>query len=204
VWPLGLATSSYRLLVIEMTWLVLVIVLLLVVAFSAYALSKSMASRTGLPGGELLYSDTGFAVGKLGSVSRDELGQKQEKPLVSQRFGLIGRPDYLVRTSEGIVPVEIKSAKYPFSGRPHDSHAMQLAAYCLLVEEVLGANAPYGIIQYRDCEVSVDYTPELRAELLDILDEMREARRSSEVHRSHDDSRRCANCYMQDYCDEAL
>jgi CRISPR-associated exonuclease Cas4 len=187
-----------------MTWIVLIIALLFVVALLAYALSKSMASRTGLPDGEVVYSDTGFAVGKLGAVSSDEIGQRQEKPLVSTKYRLSGRPDYLVRTTEEIVPVEVKSAKYPSSGRPHDSHTMQLAAYCLLVEDVLGTKVPYGIIRYRDRQVSVAYTPELRAELLDVLDKMREARRSNEVHRSHDDSRRCANCYMQDYCDEAL
>lgn len=195
---------SYCILVLEMMWLILVITLLLIVALLAYVLSKSIGSKTGLPEGELIYNDTGFAVGKLGPVSRNEIGQTQEKPLVSTKYGLTGRPDYLVRISEGIVPVEVKSAKYPSSGRPHDSHAMQLAAYCLLVEDVLGTNVPYGIIRYRDREVSVAYTPELRAELLDVLDEMREARRSNEVHRNHDDSRRCANCYMQDYCDEVL
>jgi CRISPR-associated exonuclease Cas4 len=80
----------------------------------------------------------------------------------------------------------------------------QLAAYCLLVEDVLKAPVPYGIIRYRDSEVHVEYTPELREDLLDIMDEMLEARASFEVHRSHDDPRRCANCYMRDVCNEAL
>jgi len=187
-----------------MTWLVLTAVSLLVVAWSAYALSKSIASKTGLPEGEVLYSDTGRAVGKLGPVSVDELGQKQERPLVAERLGLVGKPDYLVRTREGIVPVEAKSARLPADGRPYDSHVMQLAAYCLLVEEVLGTAVPYGIIRYRDSEVEVDYTTELKEELLDLLDEMREARSYGEVHRNHDEMGRCANCYMRDVCDEAL
>src|SRR5687768_16891531 len=144
-----------------MMWVALIVALLFVVAFSAYVLSKSMASRTGLPEGELLYSDTGFPIGKISRITRSEVGEKQEKPLVSKRYGLIGRPDYLVKTKEGVIPVEAKSAKLPPSGRPFDSHIMQLAAYCLLVEDVLGANAPYGIIRYRDSEVQVHYTPEL-------------------------------------------
>jgi CRISPR-associated exonuclease Cas4 len=187
-----------------MTWLFLIGALLLIIAFSAHALSKSMASKTGLPEGELVYSDTGFAVGKLGPVSRNEIGEKQEKPLVSDRYGLIGKPDYLVRTRKGIIPVEAKSARLPQSGRPYDSHVFQLIAYCLLVEDVFDAPVPYGIIRYRDRKVSVACTSELKAELLDILDEMRVARRLKEVHRSHDETRRCDSCYMRDVCDEAL
>lgn len=190
--------------VIELTWLILIAVALLILALSAFSLSKRMSSKTGLPEGELVYSDTGFAVGKLAPTSRNDLGEKQERPLVSERFGLTGKPDYLVKTREGVVPVEAKSASLPASGRPHDSHIFQLAAYCLLVEEALNAPVPYGIIRYRDGEVAIDYTPELKESLLDILDEIREARGFDEVHRSHDEARRCYGCYMREVCDEAL
>jgi Domain of unknown function DUF83. len=81
---------------------------------------------------------------------------------------------------------------------------VQLAAYCLLVEDLLDADIPYGIIRYRDTEIMVEYTSELRAELLDIMEEMRAARSSRDVHRSHDERGRCANCWMRDVCDESL
>jgi CRISPR-associated exonuclease Cas4 len=81
---------------------------------------------------------------------------------------------------------------------------MQLAAYCLLVEDVVGENVPYGLIKYSDCEVSLDYTPELRDELLSLLDEITEARLVEDVHRSHNDARRCKGCSMRTSCDEAL
>jgi CRISPR-associated exonuclease Cas4 len=145
-----------------------------------------------------------FDLLKIGPLTSDEYGQKLEKPLISKQYGLIGRPDYLVRTDDGIIPVEIKSARLPSSGQPYDSHVMQLAAYCLLVEDLLDADVSYGIIRYRDAEISVDYTSELRAELLDLIEEMRTARSSRDVHRSHNESGRCANCWMRDVCDESL
>jgi CRISPR-associated exonuclease Cas4 len=187
-----------------MNWLALALASLIVFALSAYLLARLIASHTGLPSGKIIYSDTGFPVGKLGHVATNETEEKQEKPLLSKRYGLIGRPDYLIQTSKGIIPVEVKSARLPSSGRPYNSHVMQLAAYCLLVEDVLRADVPYGILCYRDREVRIDYTAELREELLDIIDEMREARRFDEVHRDHEDARRCANCYMREVCDEAL
>lgn len=152
----------------------------------------------------MVYSDTGFATGKLGGTVTDERGVKQERALVSRKRGLVGRPDYLIRTREGVVPVEAKSAARPASARPYDSHVFQLAAYCLLVEDELGERVPYGVIRYRDAEVRVEYTQELREELLRLLEEMREARDAEEVHRSHEDARRCARCSVRDFCDERL
>jgi CRISPR-associated exonuclease Cas4 len=179
-------------------------IVLLVAAIVARLLAKQATWQTGLPTGKVIYSDTGFAVGRLGPLTTDEYGQKLEKPLISKRYGVVGRPDYLVQTDDGIIPIEIKSAKMPLSGHPYDSHIMQLAAYCLLVEDLLDTDVPYGIIRYRDAEIRVEYTPELRADLLDVIEEMRVARLSRDVHRSHDERGRCANCPMRTVCDEVL
>lgn len=188
-----------------MIWLLLILLCVLLFVFIAARVAARRAiAQSGLPRGTVLYSDTGVPVGRVGSVTVDEEGVRQEKPLLSRRHGLVGRPDYLVRTSEGIVPVEVKSARCPPGGRPHDSHVMQLAAYCLLVEDVLGERVPYGIIRYRDRELSIDYSAELKTDLLALLEEMREAQVAGEVHRSHEEARRCAACSMRELCDESM
>ena len=187
-----------------MIWLaVLLCVLASLALFTRRAASRE-AKQAGLPAGALLYSDTGTPVGRVAPVTVDAEGARQEKPLVSQTFELTGRPDYLIEVDGGVVPVEVKSAASPASGRPYDSHLAQLAAYCLLVEDVLQASVPYGLIKYRDREIRVDYTDELRNDLLALLEEMRAARVADEVHRSHHEARRCRNCSMRDVCDEAL
>ncbi|HKC66102.1 MAG TPA: CRISPR-associated protein Cas4 [Pyrinomonadaceae bacterium] len=187
-----------------MIYILVIIVILLVIALSSIVAARKAASRSGLPSGQLIYSDTGYPTGRVSRVITNEQGVKQERPLVSRRYGLTGRPDYLVRTSEGIVPVEAKSTKCPAGGRAYDSHVMQLAAYCLLVEDVLDARVPYGIIRYADEEVVVDYSIELRDELIALLEEMKEAREASDVHRNHRDARRCSRCSMREICEEAL
>ncbi|HEX8709003.1 MAG TPA: CRISPR-associated protein Cas4 [Pyrinomonadaceae bacterium] len=189
-----------------MSWLLLIIIifLLLLAALLAYLSARRAAGRTGLPAGRIIYGDTGFPKGQLDALVTDEQGVKQEKALFSRRYGLTGRPDYLVRTDEGIVPVEAKSTRCPANRRPYDSHLMQLAAYCLLVEDVTGASVPYGLLRYSDCELRIGYTPELKEDLLALLDEMHEARTAEEVHRSHEEARRCAGCSMRGVCDEAL
>jgi CRISPR-associated exonuclease Cas4 len=184
--------------------LIFIIPVLLVIALIAHLAAHSAAGRTGLPAGQLIYSDTGYAVGSIGPVTTNEQGEKQERPLTSEHYGLSGRPDYLVRTRDGIVPVEAKSTKCPANGRAYDSHIFQLAAYCLLVEDVIGADVPYGIIRYADAEIIIDYTAELRDELIELLGEMRQARNAEEVHRSHSEARRCSRCSMREICYEAL
>ena len=187
-----------------MIWLVGLLCALLLVALVARAAALLEAKRSGLPAGVLLYGDTGMPVGRITPIMTDHEGVRQEKPLVSEALGLVGRPDYLVRTREGVIPIEVKSAACPPGRTPYDSHVAQLAAYCLLVEDVLGAPPHYGVIRYRDCEVRVDYTREVRDGLLALLGEMRKARAADEVHRSHQEARRCAKCSMRDVCDESL
>jgi CRISPR-associated exonuclease Cas4 len=190
--------------VARMIFLYAAFLLLACVALAARLASRSRARSTGLPEGELVYSDTGFAVGKIAPARLNAEGERQERALVSRRYGLTGRPDYLVRTRDGIIPVEVKSARRPAGGRPYHSHLMQLAAYCLLVEDALGARVPYGVVRYADAEVRVEYTDELREILLETLEEIREARDAEDVHRSHDERRRCASCGYRDVCDESL
>lgn len=187
-----------------MIYLFFSLLLLLLMTVVAYLASRRASRRAGLPAGQLLYSDTGFPVGRVRPIEKNRAGVRQEKPLISRAHGVVGRPDYLVRTDEGIIPVEVKSTKCPATGRAYDSHLMQLAAYCLLVEDVIGEGVPYGIIRYSDGEVEISYTPELRDQLIELLDEMREASEADDVHRSHQDARRCSGCSMREICTESL
>ncbi|HEY9401944.1 MAG TPA: CRISPR-associated protein Cas4 [Pyrinomonadaceae bacterium] len=185
-------------------FLSLAFILLLLTAAVAWLAARRGARRADLPEGQIIYSDTGAPVGGIAPVTLNERGERQEKPLLSHRHGLVGRPDYLVRTDEGILPVEAKSAACPANGVPYESHVMQLACYCLLVEEATGARVPFGVIRYRDRQLRVDYTDELRGELLALVAEMREARKAPDVHRSHDQTARCAACGYLGICDESL
>ncbi|MDQ3012417.1 MAG: CRISPR-associated protein Cas4 [Acidobacteriota bacterium] len=158
-------------------------------AMAMLALSNYLRRQSGLPEGEVVYEDAS--------------GQGRE--LFSKRLGLSGKPDYLLEDTEGnLIPVEVKSGYAPRGDRPYESHRLQIAAYLLLVEEVLQRTAAYGLIRYRNRTLRVDYTDELHAELMDTIDQMRTLLARGEAHRSHNHPQRCMRCSMAHACDERL
>jgi CRISPR-associated exonuclease Cas4 len=141
------------------------------------------------PVGQGIYTDTG----------KRHLG----RTLISHRYGLAGRPDYLVNTGHGVVPVELKSARSPRSG-PRDGDIAQVLAYCVLVEDALAVRVPHGIIPYADTQRTVAYGQAERETLLALLTEIREFRRYPDLHRSHSYRARCGACGYKSICGEAL
>src|SRR5262245_12067698 len=135
------------------TWLTLLAVALAVVGALLVWFGRRRRRATGLPTGEVVYSDTGA-------------WEKVEEPLRSRRYGLVGRPDYLVKAAGAPpTPVEVKSRRSP--GAPLTSHTLQLGAYCLLVEDQFGARPAHGLIRYADATFQVPFTDELRAAVLE-------------------------------------
>jgi CRISPR-associated exonuclease Cas4 len=163
---------------------------LLIIGIAAIVLSRRTRSEAGLPKGQVIYSDT----------SR---WQRAERPLFSRRHQLAGKPDYLVREGRAVIPIEVKSSRAPAFG-PRQGHILQLAAYCLLVEETGGIRPTYGLIQYADRTFRVDNTPELVRTLLATLDAMRRDMARGQSHRSHNDPARCHRCSVRAACEERL
>jgi CRISPR-associated exonuclease Cas4 len=172
-----------------MVWLLLLALALAGLGFWLLLRAAVVRRRTGLPAGRVTYVDTGA-------------WERCERALFAKRHRLTGRPDYLVRSREGLIPVEVKSGAAP--EQPYAAHLLQLAAYCLLVEQQEGRAPPHGILSYRDRAFEVDYTPALRAELLNTLDAMRRDLSAHDVGRSHHERERCQGCGYRDRCDQRL
>jgi CRISPR-associated exonuclease Cas4 len=147
-----------------------------------------LRARTGLPWAPVRYSDAGWSA--------------VEKPLVARKLGLTGKPDYLVEMRGRTIPIEVKPGRY--AARPYDSDLMQLAAYCVLVEETTGVAPPYGLLRYAEATFRLDYTDRVRDDLLDLIEEMRGALLEADCDRSHDDVYRCQSCGFFHQCEQAL
>ena len=190
--------------------LVALALLILLGGLSLLWFARRTQRRTGLPAGQVVYSDTGAE-------------QAVREPLVSHRYGLVGKPDYLVEVSpvaaQGaghstghstghsakriVVPLEVKSRRQPRT--PDGGHLLQLATYCLLVEDVYGVRPPHGYLRYADATLTIPFSPQLRQAVIDAAAAIRKARTAADVQRSHHDADRCARCgYIQSCGAEAL
>lgn len=163
---------------------------LLLAAVWMFLDARSAQEQVKMPAGDVVYADMGQ-------------WHEQGEQLFAEDVGLVGKPDYLIRQPDGgLVPVEVKSGRTP--EHPYNSHVMQVAAYCLLVEENYGIRPKIALIQYPEGAFEVDFTYELEDQLLDILAEMREDMFANNIHRSHDKIGMCRACGVKDFCDQRL
>ncbi len=166
-----------------MNWLLLGLALVLILA------ALRVRRSTGLPWKRIAWSDTGA-------------WQRAEQPLLARRYGLVGKPDYLMDAGRYLIPVEVKPGRR--AAEPYPSDLMQLAAYCLLVEETSGARPPYGLLRYAETTFKVRFDDRLRSDLLAVLDEMRTADAAVASQRSHQQAGRCRGCGFVRHCNQAL
>ncbi len=140
---------------------------------------------------------------KEGAIEGDirYVGMETSRLLKSERYGLTGRPDYILERGGEIIPVEVKSGRKPKG--PLFSHVLQVAAYCLLLEEE-GNKVSHGILRYGDMEHEVEFDAELRSILLGKLKEMRRLLNSEDVHRNHHRQGKCHSCSRREICPERL
>jgi CRISPR-associated exonuclease Cas4 len=130
------------------------------------------------------------------------VGEDSSRLLKSEKYGLSGRPDYILKIDGEEIPVEVKTGRIPMG--PLFSHILQVATYCLLMSEENGKRVPYGILRYEHIEHEIDYADELETLLLSKLREMRNLIESGEVHRNHNREGKCRNCSRRFICPEKL
>ncbi|MFQ5838278.1 MAG: CRISPR-associated protein Cas4 [Thermoplasmata archaeon] len=122
--------------------------------------------------------------------------------LVSEAHGITGRPDFILKDEGSLIPVEVKTGRKPRG--PLFSHILQVAAYCLLIEETYEERPPYGLLRYGDTVHEIEYTEDLRNLLISKLEEMRKVAKREEAHRNHNRPGKCANCSRRISCPERL
>lgn len=167
--------------------LFLIPILVIAIALVLLLITRQKRETLQMPPGTPIYPDRHERKGTL---------------LYSHRHRLMGRPDFLIKHDNAIIPVEIKTGATPY--QPYPGHVMQLIAYCVLVEENFHTRPTHGVIRYPDRQFEIEFTTEHELELESILGEMREKREQLDVHRSHNSVRKCASCGFSEQCSERL
>ena len=171
-----------------MSWFLLALIL----AATGIALlwwSRRQRFSAGLPAGQIVYADTGA-------------WERSERPLFSARYRLTGKPDYLVQERSRWVPVEVKPSRTVPT--PLEGDVLQLAAYCLLVEEKYGRRPTCGYLKYSKDLFRIEYSDGLRQALLSALEDMRKEWKARDVAPSHEEPWRCLRCGHRESCSRRL
>src|SRR5258708_423514 len=138
----------------------------------------------GLPVGELVYEDA----------------DGQGTLLFSDQYPLTGKPDYVVRLDDGrLVPVELKLSTQNVT-TPYNNHAIQVAAYCLILEDYSEQPPTHGILRYADREFTIDYTPALRRKVIKLLAEMERCSEQQPPPLARQRAAKCRVCAFQPVC----
>ena len=175
--------------------MLIVVVILVLFILALFLLLRSRAENKrvarereeyGIPEGRITYTDL----------------NKPAKPLFSANLGLVGKPDYIVERNGKYIPVEVKSGK---ARSPYRNHMLQLATYCLLIEEIYNQTVPFGVLTYSDGQqFKIPFGIELREEITKTLKEMRMQLASKSVNRNHTTPARCKFCSLRKFCNQRL
>lgn len=147
-------------------------------------LLKERHRALGLPEGELVYEDA----------------DGEGEPLSSIAYPLVGKPDYIVQLPDGRpVPIELKLSVHDAT-IPYSNHSMQVAAYCLILEDYFVVSPTHGILRYADCEFTIEYTPALRKKVLKLLAEMERCSEQQPPPLAKQRAAKCRACVFQPVC----
>lgn len=143
----------------------------------------------------------GFPNGRV--ISADSRNWRHlSEPLFDPDLELTGKPDYLVKQADNILPVEVKSNV--IKDKPYFSHVIQLAAYCYLIETEFGIRPPVAFLHYPNRTFEIVYTQDLESQLLKNIVEIRKFDNLESAPRSHNSRARCAGCGYGQTCDQRL
>ena len=138
----------------------------------------------GLPEGELVYEDA----------------DGQGDTLSSSEYPLVGKPDYIVQLRDGRpVPVELK-LNVRDATAPYNNHQIQVAAYCLILEDYFERAPTHGILRYADREFTVEYTPALRRKVIRLLGQMALCSAEEPPPLARQRVAKCRACTFQPIC----
>lgn len=169
-------------------WVIFLIggVILMLQSRRRYGRAKRARREYGIPDGGITYTDL----------------NRPAEPLFSSRLGLAGKPDYIVKFEGQYIPVEAKSG---VTEEPYRNHVLQLAAYCILLEETYNRTVPFGVLVYGDGrQFSIPFETNLRREIAGTLGKMRLQLVSGSIKRSHNTVAKCQFCSLRKHCTQKI
>jgi len=147
---------------------------------------RTMRKDYGIPEGRIVYTDL----------------DKPAEPLFSEQLRLTGKPDFIVNFKGQYIPVEVKTS---VTDSPYKNHVLQLAAYCLLVEEKYNQIVPFGVLVYGgERQFRIRFEAYLRRQVITLLEDMRTKFAAGAIQRNHNVIAKCQYCSLRIHCSQKI
>lgn len=123
--------------------------------------------------------------------------------LQSEKLGLSGRLDLVLRQGDRAWPVDFKLSRRTGIAT---HFKMQLVAYSLLLEEVWGVSSEQGFIYSipRRRAETIHFTPRLRKKVLRTVQEIRASIEAEHMPPATNKRGRCVNCEFRRFCNDVF
>ncbi|HLD88767.1 MAG TPA: PD-(D/E)XK nuclease family protein [Candidatus Nanoarchaeia archaeon] len=154
-----------------------------------------------------------FAVQKMieKGVSGEELYENiepriiSEKEIVSKHYELKGIIDRIEVFNDSFVPVEFKTGKTPREG-VWQGNKVQIAAYCMLVDDFFGRKTRKGFVHYLDSDEirPVVMNPFLKAEIIELRDKIKDILKTGEMPDFCRDAVNCRKNHVGNFFAEGI
>jgi CRISPR-associated exonuclease Cas4 len=161
-------------------------VILMAQSRRTYKHAQMTRRQYGIPEGRITYTDL----------------NKPAEPIFSEELRLTGKPDYIVNVKGQYIPVEVKTS---VTDRPYRNHVMQLATYCLLLEEKYNQAVPFGVLVYGDGrQFKIPFEAHLKGQVTTTLEEMRVKLATGSIERNHNVIAKCQYCSLRIHCSQRI
>lgn len=169
-------------------WVIFLVggVILILQSRRGYKRAQMTRRQYGIPEGLITYTDL----------------NKPAEPLFSEKLRLTGKPDYIVKVKGQYIPVEVKTG---VTDKPYRNHVLQLATYCLLLEETYNQAVPFGVLVYGNGrQFKIPFEAYLKRQVTTTLEEMRARLATGSIERNHNVIAKCQHCSLRIHCSQRI
>jgi len=134
---------------------------------------------------------------------REEINiqKRSEVYLVSHKWHLKGKCDYIETEDKNFIPVEVKKSRDKF-GVPIHNDIMQLVCYALMIEDVYNVPVTTGFLIYAGSRKKYEISIKLyhKSQLNRLLRKMDLMKNLPEIPKRLNNKNRCWNCSIHERC----
>lgn len=120
------------------------------------------------------------------------------KQLYSEKLGLSGKVDLLIKTAGSYYPVDFKYT----TSQPHKNHLYQLLGYAIILDDIYNCFVDRGFIYLipKEDAVIFDLTNDLKTKAKSLLDEIRNMVLSQQMPPPIKSKVKCLDCEYRNFC----